>query len=136
MVHTRDAQMIDFFPGARMPQDRLRFLLELTALYDTGAGFGGKAQMRASMPLAVEMRRFAHIVVMSPLGEKKQLRQATQEDVLVVVGGFTSGELSPEVFDQADEVLSLGDEYLTLDLVADLLLDEITSPAPASSARP
>jgi rRNA pseudouridine-1189 N-methylase Emg1 (Nep1/Mra1 family) len=136
MVHTRDGRLIEFHPGALPPEGRLHFLIELTALYDTGVGFAGRATMRASSPIAEEMRRFPHVIVMSPIGKKRSLRQAAEGEALVVVGGFTSGELSPEVFGQADAVLSLGDEYLTLDLVARLLLDEITSRAPASSARP
>jgi rRNA pseudouridine-1189 N-methylase Emg1 (Nep1/Mra1 family) len=135
LVHTRDGRMMEFLPGAAFPEERGDYLALLTELYDRGSCCDGLVRMRSSLPLPEELRRFRHIVVMSPLGERKPLRQVAQEGIVVVVGGFTSGELSPEIFDQADEVISLGDEYLTLDLVAALLLEEITSRVPASSAR-
>ena len=135
LVHTCDGRMIECSPGAAFPSERADYLALLTELYDRGSCCAGLVRMRSSLPLPEELRRFRRIVVMSPLGEKKPLRQVAQEEVVVVVGGFTAGELSPGIFDQADEVVSLGDEYLTLDQVATLLLGEITSPDPASSAR-
>jgi rRNA pseudouridine-1189 N-methylase Emg1 (Nep1/Mra1 family) len=135
VLHTRDGFRIDFVPGASMPLDRDGYLSAFAELYEKGRCCGGLVKMRPAPSPNEIISCHSRSIVMSPMGRKAALRSVARDGDIVVIGGFTSGELSQGIFDAADDVVSLGDEYLALDEVAAAVLEELTSRVPASSAR-
>ena len=106
-IHFRDGRILELARKVEIPLDFNEFETLFEKLKFKKGTFEG----------ALKIIKPEKIVVMSPDGKdsvKIFSKFDAKENILVVVGGFTEGDLPPNVYKHADYVVSLSKELLKI----------------------
>jgi rRNA small subunit pseudouridine methyltransferase Nep1 len=130
LVHTRDNASMRFARKATVSNDYIKFLGTMTDLFEHWTvGKGEKRitlQKDRSLPGLLESERLDTVIALSPIGRKQDLSALLSglrgKEIGILIGGFPEGDYRSPVYELADQVVSLGDELLTVpDVTAQVL---------------
>jgi len=130
LVHTRDNASIRFARKASVSKDYVNFLGTMTELFEHGTVGKGEEritlQKDRSLPELLESERLDMVIALSPIGRKQDLSALLSglrgKEIGILIGGFPEGDYRSPVYALADQMVSLGDELLTVpDVTAQVL---------------
>jgi rRNA small subunit pseudouridine methyltransferase Nep1 len=129
-VHTRNDELITIDPATRLPKNYPRFVGLMESLFEKGSVPSREDPLLKLHPgykfkKCLEAIPYSRMVVLSEEGERVSLcpyLSGAQDDLLCVIGGFSMGDFNSDVRGEADSVISIYEESLTVWTVASELI--------------
>ncbi|MDM7912635.1 MAG: hypothetical protein QUS09_06005 [Methanotrichaceae archaeon] len=120
-VHTRNDELIVVDPATRLPKNYARFVGLMESLFaDKMVPSRGAPllELNEGYPLRRCLEEIPHseVIVLSEQGKRVRLKEhfSGKDDLLCVIGGFSRGDFRSDVYSEADEVISIFEEPLTV----------------------